>query len=132
LCDRADEIREAGAELVVVGNGSPQQARWFAEEQRAPVTVVTDPDLAVFRAIGARRGPVSSLGPATFLRSLRAWRNGFRSSAVMGDPLQQGAVWVVLPGGRVAYRYASAWAGDHPEPAEILGALKSASGAARG
>jgi hypothetical protein len=123
LCDRVEDIRGAGAELVVVGNGSPQQARWFVEEQRVPVRVLTDPERRAFRAIGARRGLASSLRPGTLRSALRARRRGFRQSATMGDPLQQGAVWVIAPGGKVLFRHTSRWAGDHPAPDEILAAL---------
>jgi hypothetical protein len=123
LRDRIGEIHRAGAELVVIGNGSPQHARWFAEEQPEEVRVLTDPELATFRAIGARRGPASSLRFGTLRAALRALRRGFRQSGTRGDPWQQGAVWVVRPGGEVIFRHTSRWAGDHPDPDDVLGAL---------
>lgn len=124
MCDRAEEIRRAGAELIVIGNGTPQQARWFVEEQRVPVPVLTDPDLASFHAVGAKRGALSSLRPETVFAALRAWWKGFRQSRTGGDPLQQGAVWIVRPGGEVVWRYTSEFAGDHPDPDRILAALR--------
>ena len=45
---------------------------------------------------------------------------GFRQGKVRGDPWQQGGVLVVLPGGRVVYRYLSSAAGDHPAPAAVV------------
>ena len=129
MCDRAEEIREAGADLVVIGNGSAQHARWFVEEQRVPVRVFTDPERVTFRAVGARRGLASSLQAGTLRSAWRARRKGFRQTETMGDAWQQGAVWIVAPGGEVVYRHTSAWSGDHPDPEEILAALTQVPGA---
>lgn len=116
---------------MVVGNGTAEHARWFVEDEGVTVTVLTDPDRVAFRAIGARRGAASSLGPATVAASLRAFRRGFRASGVKGDALQQGAVWIVGPGGELVWHHTSRWAGDHPDPAEILSALLRRRGPAR-
>lgn len=124
LCDRVQEIRAAGADLVVIGSGSPEQAGWFAEEQPVPLRVLADPELVTFRAIGARRGLKSSLHLGTLWSAWRALRSGFRQTGTQGDALQQGAVWIVAPGNDVIYRYTSAWAGDHPDPAALLETLR--------
>jgi peroxiredoxin len=118
-----EDFRAAGAELVVVGSGTPEQARWFAEDQPGTFRVLTDPELTTFRAIGAARGLGASLGFGVLKSALRAWRKGFRQSATEGDPLQQGAVWVVRPGGEVLFSYRSRYAGDHPDPALVLAVL---------
>jgi len=125
LCDRLESIREAGASLVVVGSGTPEQAAWFREDRNVPVPVLTDPAREVFRAIGAPRSRRSSLHPATFLRAWNALRRGYRQAGTLGDPYQQGAVWIVRPGGRVVYRATSRWAGDHPDPDEVVAALRA-------
>ena len=58
--------------------------------------------------------------PGTFRSALRAWRGGHRQQGVQGDALQLGAVVVVRPGNDVTYLHRSAYAGDHPAPADIL------------
>lgn len=126
LCDREREIREAGADLVVIGSGTPEQAGWFAEDLGRPVRVLADPDLATFRAAGARRGVASSAHPGMLLAAWRAWRNGRRQRGTLGDPLQQGAVWVVRRGGEPVWRYVSRFAGDHPDAAEVVAACRRA------
>ena len=106
------------------------QARDFAEEQGPAGLVLTDPDQQAFRAIEAKSGLASSLSPQVVQASLRAWRRGFRSGPVQGNPFQQGAVWVVFPDGSVPFRFNSRHAGDHPDPADILEALRRYSAAA--
>jgi hypothetical protein len=70
-----------------------------------------------------RRGLSSALVPAVLTRAFRAWRSGFRQSRTAGDPLQQGGVVVIAPGGVERFRYISQEAGDHPPPDWILTAL---------
>jgi len=126
LCDREREIRRTGGDLVVVGSGSSGDAAWFAGELGVSVRVLTDPDLVTFRAVGARRGLGSSLHPGTFRAAWRLFRKGFRQTGTRGAARQQGAVWIVRPGGVSVYRYASRFAGDHPDPGEVVAALASA------
>ena len=128
LCGRLDRIRARGAELVVVGNGSPQHAQWFREDLAVPIPVFTDPELRSYRALGARSGLLSVLHPGTFRSSWRALRAGLRQRRLMGKSLQQGAVVVVLPDGSMPYRYVSRFSGDHPDPDEVLKALPAARG----
>jgi NAD(P)-dependent dehydrogenase (short-subunit alcohol dehydrogenase family) len=120
------EIRERGAELVIVGNGAPPFAAAFREDLELPadVPLLVDPALRAYRAAGLRRGRVELLSPRLPLHALRALRKGFRQTGVEGDPWQLGGVFVVRPGGVLAYRHASADAGDHPPVSDLLEALE--------
>ena len=114
-------IHDAGGELVIVGNGSAEQASDFVSDHAITTPVFTDPSLAVYRAAGARRGG----GGWRLLRhAARAMRRGFFQWRVLGDPAQHGGVFVIASGGAVAYRYVSELAGDHPDPDEIIAALE--------
>jgi peroxiredoxin len=124
LRDYVGRIRDAGAELVVVGNGNPQQAAWFQEDTGIETPLYTDPSLKVYDAVEAKRGLLTSLNPATIVASLRARRAGFKQSKTMGAAFQQGGVFVITPGGEMPYRYVSKSAGDHPDPTEPLSALE--------
>jgi hypothetical protein len=116
-------IRERGAELVFVGNGSRQQARAFREEFAIAAPLYVDPERRAYAALGMKRGsgPVAVLAAAR--NSLRALRAGFRQTGVQGDAWQLGGVLVVRRGGVVAYRYLSGAAGDHPPVDEVLAAI---------
>lgn len=125
----SDEIERRGARLVVIGNGSPTLARFFAEDQKLEGRVFTDPERVVYRALGMREGIRSSLTVGAFKNAWRAYRKGFRQKSVQGDPWQQGGVLVVDRSGSIAYEYLSRAAGDHPPTSAILGALDALSGA---
>jgi hypothetical protein len=121
------EIHEAGAELVIVGNGSSQFAQGFVEDYEVSTPVFTDPSRELYEALGARRaGFFDLLKPRLWRNGLRARRTGFRQHEVLGDARQLGGVFIVLPDGEVAYRYLSGVAGDHPDPADVLAALREA------
>jgi peroxiredoxin len=121
-----DRIRAAGAELVIIGNGSIEDARAFRDERRLTVPLFTDPACESYCALDMRSGVATVMRPSVFLRSLKALARGYRQATVAGSPLQQGGVVVIDPGGAERYRYVSQTAGDHPLPSAILRALKAA------
>jgi len=123
LRDALPEIRRRGAELVVVGNGSPWHAKGFREEQGIDFPLYVDPDLAAYAAAGLKRGVLDTLRPAAIGKAVRAWRSGARQGKTQGDPWQLGGVFVVRAGGEVLYRHINRDAGDHPPAEPILGAL---------
>jgi NAD(P)-dependent dehydrogenase (short-subunit alcohol dehydrogenase family)/peroxiredoxin len=123
LRDRIDEIRKAGAELVIVGNGAQNFAAAFREDYALDGPLLVDPELRGYRAAGLRRGRVELLSPRLPLNALRALWSGSRQGAIQGDPWQLGGVFVIRPGGELAYRYVSREAGDHPPVDDIVAAL---------
>ena len=124
------DIEALGARLAFVGSGTAAQARDFQAERAPGCTVLTDPQAQSYRAIGARHGIISTLHPRMIRASLRARRSGAHQTRVAGRPLQQGGVVVMLPGDRVAWSYISRHAGDHPDPAEVIAALRESVGTA--
>jgi peroxiredoxin len=120
----APRIERAGAALVLVGNGGAEHARSFRDRVTPGATVLTDPRLGSYRAIGARHGLLSTVGPRTWGHALRAWRRGARQSTVKGHAFQQGAVLVMAPPNRVAYAHISSAAGDHAPVDAVLAALE--------
>jgi peroxiredoxin len=123
---RQEEIAALGARLVFVGNGEVRWAREFAAQECPECRLLTDPGLGSYRAIGARRGWSTTLGARSVASGWRAFRRGFRQTAVRGVADQQGGVLAVLPGDRIAYAYISASAGDHPPVDAVLAALRRA------
>jgi peroxiredoxin len=119
------EIEGAGARLVFVGNGEVRWARAFEAEHCPGCRILTDPGLTSYRAIGARRGWRTGVRPRVIAAGLSAFRQGFRQTAVRGVADQQGGVFVLFPGDRVAYAYLSGSAGDHPPIADVIAALRA-------
>lgn len=124
--DVVEEVRARGAEIAVVGNGSVEQARRFAEQEALPFPLYTDPTRESHRRAELRRGIGSSLGWGVVRRGLEAWREGYRQTRVEGDPLQQGGAFVIDRGGGVLFRFISEEAGDHVEPRALVDALPGA------
>ena len=120
------QIRAAGCELVVLGNGTPEQARGFVHSTGLDTPVFTDPTREAYRIVGARRSLSGVLHPAVFLRTFQAWRRGFRQTDSAGDAMQLGGVFFIQPDGTVPYAYRSRYAGDLPAPEEILSKLSVA------
>jgi peroxiredoxin len=112
--------------IVFVGNGTPRAAAWFQTRFAPDSTVVTDPDLVTYRAIGARSGLMSTLGPKAWGAGLRAFGTGARQTTTKGHPFQQGGVLVIAPANKVLYRHVSATAGDHAPLDRVLAALRAA------
>ena len=125
------DIHSAGAELVIVGSGSPQMAGFFAEDYAITTPVLTDPERRVYQALEVRRPPrLAFVDPRVFIRGLRAVLHGHRQQrnrmGERGDETQIGGVFIVWSGGTLAWAHRSAFAGDHPTNAAILSALREA------
>ncbi len=125
LRDNLKAIRARGAELVVVGNGRPDQAADFRAEQQLTFPLFVDPELHAYAAAGLKRSIMSAISPRVFGHALRAFRAGKRQSWTQGDPWQQGGVFIIRPDGKVPFAYVSEEAGDHANLTDILAALKS-------
>jgi len=115
-----------GAELVVVGNGSPLQAQDFKEQHDLDFPLLVDPELEAYAAAGLRRGLGSTFNLKSMGNAVRALKGGHRQTSVQGDPWQQGGAFVITPDGAVHFEHVSQAAGDHPKPQAIIQALKSA------
>ncbi len=131
LREIVSNIHSFGAELVIVGSGSPQMAGFFAEDYSITTPVLTDPERRVYKALEVRRPPrLAFIDPRVFVRGLRALLRGHRQQSAQmserGDETQLGGVFIVRSGGTLAWAYRSAFAGDHPTNAAILSALREA------
>lgn len=124
---RIDDLRATGAELIVIGNGSPQFIDGFRETTGWPGPVYTDPSLEVYNAAGLKRGVTTVLNARAALKALGALRGGRRQGRTQGDTWQQGGVLVISPSGDVIWAQVSEFAGDNAAPDTIIAALRAAS-----
>jgi hypothetical protein len=118
-----ETIRRKGAGLVFVGNGNRRFARGFVEQFGIEAPVYVDPKLVAYRALEFSRPVLGLFNPKVWVAGARALGGGARQGTVQGDAFQLGGVLVVRKDATVAYRHASATAGDHPPVAEVLAAL---------
>ncbi len=122
-----DKLHAAGAELHVIGNGTPSFIEGFREETRWTGPIYTDPSLATFKAAELKRGVTKTFDPRALGGTIRAFMRGGRQGRTQGDPWQQGGVLVIGRDGTVLWHHVSERPGDNATGAEIVGALTSRS-----
>jgi hypothetical protein len=120
------EIEAAGARLVFIGNGAMAFARDFKATWVPDCEVLTDPSTASYALLGARRGAWAVWSPGSWPAGLRAVRGGFRQSRTQGHAYLLGGVAILDSGGVVRWTYLSRYAGDHPDPSQVVAAVKRA------
>jgi hypothetical protein len=123
---RIDDLHAAGAELFVIGNGSPQFIEGFRETTGWQGPLYVDPSLEVYKAAGLKRGVTTVLNARAAIAALGALRGGSRQGRTQGDQWQQGGVLVIAPSGNVLWTQVSEYAGDNAAPDEIIAALRAA------
>ncbi len=119
------DIRAAGAELGIVGNGTPEMASAFREETGLEVPFYTDPTRRTYALAGFKRGVLATFTPRGVAHAARALRNGYRQTGTRGDAYQQGGLLVVDRSGRILYAHRDNEAGDLASNEEVLVALRA-------
>ncbi len=122
----SQRIRDAGAELFVIGNGTPSFIDGFREMTKYTGAIYTDPSLATFKAAHLKRSVGSTIDPRGFGKALRALASGHRQAIIpQGDQWQQGGVLVVKPSNEIVWHYVSGRAGDNPSVTQIVDAIRA-------
>jgi peroxiredoxin len=116
-------ISTAGAEIFLIGNGSPSFIDGFRDQTGWSGAVYTDPSLAAYRAAELVRSVGATLDPRSLGKAARALFRGQRQGSTQGDQWQQGGVVVVDTAGTVRWHHASSRPGDNASAAQILAAL---------
>ena len=123
--DDRERFEAAGAHVVLIGLGSPEQAERFCVRWRLPFTCLTSPDRSAHRAFGLRRGSFNQLaGPAVWLPWVRNLATGKHQGRFgQGDPTQLPGTFVVDTAGLVRYGHVGRRSNDNPPNDEVLAAL---------
>lgn len=120
LRDFTPQFAAKGLRLVVIGNGSVQQAAAFAKEAKISFPLYTDPRRTTYTALGLHRSIGSVLSFGLLGRAAKALAGGHHQSMVRGDAWQQGGAFVIAPGRGILYAQRSQSPGDHADPNELL------------
>jgi peroxiredoxin len=126
LAPRLAEIDAAGARTVLVGSGAAASIDAFVERHALgdkPVTLLSDPSLAAYRAAGLVRSAWATFGARAAVDYVRALGSGFTSRATDGDLLQQGGALVVVAGGAVVLRRVYESLGEHVDASDLVEAV---------
>jgi peroxiredoxin len=126
---RYDELRELGAEVLVVTQAPAALLKLVLREQALPFPLVGDPSRNAYRLLGmGRTSWWSLLRPSVVLRFFRLLFGGWRPRRPVAgeDVLQLGGDFVFDRQGRLTYAHPSAGPTDRPSVEELLRAVRDA------
>ena len=104
-----------GVSVLLVHMGSAEQGREFLARRWPEARAIADPDLAIYRSLGVRRGrPGDFLHPKALLRGVRDFLGGHGVGRPIGDPIVMPAAFL-LEGSRIVDEHQFSHAGDHPD-----------------
>lgn len=117
---------EAVGRLVLIGQGTPDDARRFRRHLGIELQVLTDADRVTYLWAGAKLATLDELiGPLVVARGLvRMARHRVFIGRNTADEAQLGASIVVTPSGRISFAHISRDASDVASPAQILAAIE--------
>jgi peroxiredoxin len=116
---------EAGARLVLIGQGTPEDARRFRRHLGVDLQILTDLDRVTYLWAGTKLATLDELiGPLVVGRGLiRMARHRVFIGHNTADEAQLGGSIVVMPDGRVPFTHISRDASDVARPADLLAAV---------
>ncbi len=132
IAPRLHELELLGVNVVMVGNGRPENIAGFVARhglEGAGVTIVSDPERGSYGAAGLRRAWLGTFGGRALYSQLRALGEGYQQHRSDGDHLQQGGAVVVDERGLITYAHRSEYIADNAEPVELVdAALRAVAG----
>lgn len=133
LRDELPQYRDAGAEVVVVGQGEPERAAAYAKAQGLDCTFLCDPEERAYRAYGVTEFTVPEVlfdAPEEYWTHSREIGEQFQAARrEMGRPLvdnpwRRVGEFVIDRGGTIQLAYRWQYCEDFPDPRVHLAAIK--------
>jgi len=117
------EIERAGLTIVVVTQGTPDDAAEFCKQRAPGMLCLADPERQAYRAYGLERGSwwQVAFSPQVILGTLRAWRHGHKPEPPpRGQDVQQmSGTFIIGTDGKIRLPYYYDTIADHP-PTDLL------------
>ena len=115
---------KAGAQVVLVGMGTPSESAEFAAKFKSPFPVVADPQKKLYRQFELKQ--MSTLGffsPSLALKGVAAIVGGHGIGMPQGDVRQLPGVFIIDTAGEIVFSHFSSNPADHPDAKTIIAAL---------
>ncbi|KAK7245192.1 hypothetical protein RIF29_40027 [Crotalaria pallida] len=134
LASKKDIMDASGVALVLIGPGSIDQARAFAERTKFEGEIYADPSHASYEALKFVSGVLTTFTPNAGLKIIQLYMEGYRQDwelsfekdTVERGGWKQGGIIVAGPGkSNILYIHKDKEAGDDPDIEEILKACCS-------
>jgi len=125
--DRFDEIRELGADALMVSFGEPERVAWMVEDLELPFRAAADPSREIYSAFGLSKASFFRVWhPRVIVKYARLIRSGMKIPRrdVAADLWQLGGDFVIDGAGVVRYAYYSEGPEDRPPVDELVDALR--------
>lgn len=133
LREELDGYLEAGANVVIIGQGVPEQAAAYSQQEQLDVPILTDADRSVYRAYGLLEATMPQL---LFDAPQWLWSNSAetadrfttarreRGRPLVNSPWQLPGEFVIDPNGTIIYAYRYQHCENYPEPLTLMTAIK--------
>jgi hypothetical protein len=118
-----NQFSERGSRIAVIGPGQASHLAEFREVTGYRSDLFADPGREAYRVLGFSSGISKMFGIKPVQGALSALKSGIRPGKLQGNAFQIGGAVVIAPGGELRYLYREKYVGDHPQVAEILGAV---------
>jgi hypothetical protein len=119
-----DKFDQAGANLVVIGQGTPEQGVHFLASQHVDLPLLVDRERRSYKAAGTKIATLTELvGPRVVLKGALT---GHRQGKTVGHNAQLGGVLVIATDGSVSWAHMSDDASDIPANDDVLEAVGQA------
>lgn len=134
LADKKDVMDASGVVLVIIGPGSVDQAKTFAEQTGFKGEVYADPAYSSYKALSFVSGVTTTFTPGAALKIIQLYMEGYRQDWGLSfekdtrerGGWQQGGILVAGPGiSNISYLHKDKEAGDDPDIEDVLKACCS-------
>ncbi|XP_027352638.1 thioredoxin-like protein AAED1, chloroplastic [Abrus precatorius] len=134
LASKKDRMDASGVALVLIGPGSIDQAKAFAEKTKFEGEIYADPTHSSYEAFKFVSGVLTTFTPKAGLKIIQLYMDGYRQDwklsfekdTVTKGGWKQGGIVVAGPGkNNISYVHKDKEAGDDPEIEDILKACCS-------
>ena len=118
-------IEKAGAQVVLVGMGTPSESAEFAAKFNISFPIVADPQKKLYRKFELKQ--MSTLGffsPSVALKGVAAIVGGHGIGMPQGDVRQLPGVFIINTAGQIIFSHFSNNPADHPDAKTILAAIE--------
>ncbi len=123
-------LTEAGARVVIIGQGEPERAAWYAEKFHIPCPILCDPEERAYRAYGLlEMDPWLLLGkpkpgPEYFHDVMKKHRDNGRP--VADNPFLLPGEFIVNRAGRLVLAYRYQYCDNYPDPSTLTDSIMEA------
>lgn len=119
-------FKEAGGEIVAVGQGTPQYLDQFARQFAIPFPCLCDVSLKSYEAYGLKKGTFNEImGPRVLLKGIRSMIfKGVKMGKVVGDPKQMSGAFVIDTRGNLCFSHIGKTSDDIPQNEALLTEIK--------